>query len=160
MDGDFKTSWMSKDKEHFENFKDFMNILMRNLCCSEKAMFHMFDKDLRAYKTLAQNYKKLEGLNIMCIYGERDWNPKEHAEDLKIFIPSVEIEIMPDSTHVLYCDNYYVEMCEKIMKFCENNDMKKERAINVLNADAESESIKDNTIINKEGLESDKELVV
>ena len=68
-----------------------MNILMRNVCCSEKAMFQMFDKDLRAYKTMTQNYKKLENLKILCFYGDHDWNPKQHAEDVLFYVYSVKI---------------------------------------------------------------------
>lgn len=59
-----------------------MNNLMRNVCCSEKAMFNFFDKDLRAYKSLTQNYKKIENLNILAIYGDHDWNPSQHAQDV------------------------------------------------------------------------------
>jgi len=140
LDTSFKASSMSRDKEHFEYFKQFMNTLMRNYCCSEKAMFQMFDKDLRAYKTLTQNYKKLEQLNILCIYGDRDWNPREHAEDLKLVIPSLQIEVMSESTHVLYSDNNYVEMCERIMKFCCKNQKKSEESSSSENEVAQESS--------------------
>jgi len=161
LDTNFKTSWMSKDKEHFESFKEFMNSLMRNYCCSEKAMFHMFDQDLRAYKTLSQNYKKLSQLNILCIYGERDWNPKQHAEDLQMLIPSMKIEIIPDSSHVLYCDNNYVDMCAKIVRFCEGSTIKKEeqekeKIQTVVDGKLEQETDKVSTILDEKLEETDK----
>jgi hypothetical protein len=36
-----------------------------------------------------------------------------------MLIPSLEIEVLENSSHVLYCDNSYIKMCEKILKFCE-----------------------------------------
>ena len=42
----------------------------------------MFDSDLRAYKTLTQNSNKIEKINILFFYGERDWNTVEPANDV------------------------------------------------------------------------------
>jgi len=43
----------------------------------------MFDSDLRAYKTLTQNYTKIKNINILFFYGEKDWNPTEPAFDVR-----------------------------------------------------------------------------
>ena len=57
---------------------------MANFCFSERAMFYMFDSDFRAYMPITQNYEKIEKLNILVFYGDHDWNPKEHAEDVSV----------------------------------------------------------------------------
>jgi hypothetical protein len=82
LETSFQNSWMSKDKDHFKDFKEFMFLLMANYCFSEMACFHFFDSDFRAYRAITQHYKKIEDLNILVFYGENDWNPKEHAEDV------------------------------------------------------------------------------
>jgi hypothetical protein len=63
-----------------------MFLLMANFCFSERAMFYMFDPDFRAYMPITQNYNKIEKLNILVFYGDHDWNPKEHAEDVHYII--------------------------------------------------------------------------
>jgi hypothetical protein len=72
-------------KEGWGYFKQLVSVIYRNFCCSERALFLMFDPDLRAYKTLTQNYKKLIDKKILFIYGDNDWNPVEPAKDVRIF---------------------------------------------------------------------------
>ena len=40
---------------------------------------------------------------------------------LKSLIPSLKIEIIPESGHVLYSDNNYWMICEKIIEFCDRS---------------------------------------
>jgi len=97
-------------------FKNFMSCLFRNTCVSEKAVFQFFDIHCRAYNPLANNYKKLQDKPIIFFYGDSDWSPISHAQMLKDFIPSVRIEVVPDSGHLLYADNVDF-ICDKIIEF-------------------------------------------
>jgi hypothetical protein len=45
-------------------------------------LYYFFDCDLRAFKTLTQNYKSIENINILFFYGDEDWNPVEAAFDV------------------------------------------------------------------------------
>jgi len=78
------------------------------------------------------------------MYGSGDWNPREHAEDLQMLIPSVQIEIIQDATHVLYNTNNYAEMCENIIKFCDENQQRKETSN--LNDGSDSTTTKEKSV--------------
>ncbi len=65
-------------------FREMISIIYKNYCLSEKALYHFFDCDLRAFKTLTQNYKSIENINILFFYGDKDWNPVEAAFDVII----------------------------------------------------------------------------
>jgi len=118
MDVKLKDSWLYKDKDNFQNLKDFLNLIMRNVCCSEKAGLYLFDKDFRPYKPLTQHFKTIKDINILFFYGENDWNPKQNADDLKQLIPSVQIETVPESGHNMFFENYFDKVCEKIINYC------------------------------------------
>jgi transcriptional regulator of acetoin/glycerol metabolism len=63
-------------------FREMISVIYRNCCVSENALFYFFDSDLRAFKSLTQNYKTIENLNILFFYGDQDWNPVEAAFDV------------------------------------------------------------------------------
>jgi len=99
-----------------ELFKNFMSCLFRNTCVSEKAVFTFFDIHCRAYNPLILNYKKFQDKPIIFFYGDSDWSPISHAQLLKELNPKVQIEIVPDSGHLLYADNIDF-LCDKIVEF-------------------------------------------
>ncbi len=70
-----------ESNEEFITHRDFINIVLRNQG-SENAVFAFFDKNLRAYKPLSHYSELLKDTNIHVLYGDSDWCPKEHAEDV------------------------------------------------------------------------------
>jgi len=106
-----------KDDTEFFVYRDFLNCLFRNQSCSEKAIFQFFDKNLRAFKPITYYAEFLKDVKILFLYGDIDWCPSRHAQDLRDLIPdNVEIDTVSDSGHLLYNDNYD-ELVEKMLAY-------------------------------------------
>jgi len=94
--------------------------MFRNHSTSENAIYNFFDKNLRAYKPITYSYELLKDTKILFLYGDRDWCPIKHAQDLQRLLPdNVEIETVSSSGHVIYGDNHN-EMIDKILFYANN----------------------------------------
>jgi len=102
-------------------FSNFMSCIYRNSCVSEKAIFNFFDSNLRAFNPLINFIKKFQKMNILFLYGDNDWTQISHAEMMKELIPSIKIEIVPKSGHLLYADNHEF-VGQKIIEFEYNSN--------------------------------------
>ncbi len=51
---------------------------------TEHLIFNLFNWKLQPFKPLIYYYEILEKLKIDFIYGDSDWNPYEHAEDVSL----------------------------------------------------------------------------
>ncbi len=72
----------------------------------------------------------LKNVPILILYGGDDWCPRSHAEDVQNYFfinqlqnllpESVEIDIVSDSGHLIYTDNYE-ELSDKIIAYLKTN---------------------------------------
>ena len=49
---------------------------------SEKAIFSFFNKNLQAFQPITEFSDFLKHKNVLIIYGDEDWSPVSHAEDV------------------------------------------------------------------------------
>jgi len=137
-----------KIKEEFLVFRDFLNVMFRNDAGSEQAGFNFFDKNLRAYKPLTFYYENLKDTKILILYGDVDWSPIKHAEELQKLLPdTVEIDMVTKSGHVLYTDNYE-ECTQKIIAFFESEKQNEDTASETSNSNISDSKSDKSEIVN------------
>jgi len=57
-------------------------LLYRKGSTSETAIFSFFNKHLQAYQPITEFSEYLRSKKILIIYGEEDWSPISHAEEV------------------------------------------------------------------------------
>lgn len=110
-----------KNKDEGEVFSDLMQEIFHLGTSSENLIYKFFNGHIQAYKPICFYYETLENIKIDFIYGDADWNPIEHAEELKRLLPDkVDIHICSNSGHLLITDNPD-ELCKMIIKIYTDN---------------------------------------
>jgi pimeloyl-ACP methyl ester carboxylesterase len=91
---------------------------LKNKDGSDKCIFILFDKNLQANKPLNIYHDELKDVDILILYGDRDWCPAKHGEEFKNMFSqnNVTIDYVKDSGHLIQTDNYD-ELSEKIIKY-------------------------------------------
>jgi hypothetical protein len=75
-----------KCEEEKEVFKDVVNYIYKTETTSEFLIYHFFNGSIQAYKPIIYYYECFENIKIDFIYGDRDWNPIDHAEEVNFVI--------------------------------------------------------------------------
>ena len=57
-------------------------LFFKKASTSENAIFSFFNKHLQAYQPITAFSEYLKHKKILIIYGEEDWSPVSHAEDV------------------------------------------------------------------------------
>lgn len=60
------------------------NIICKKTSNSERAIFSFFNKNLQAYQPITGFSDYLKEKHVLVIYGNEDWSPVSHAEDVNI----------------------------------------------------------------------------
>lgn len=93
-------------QEENDVFASLMQGVFKLKATSENLIYKFFNGNIQAYKPVCFYYESFEKIKIDFIYGDSDWNPIEHAEELKKLLPNnVDIEVLDESGHLLNCDN-------------------------------------------------------
>lgn len=72
-----------KKKSEIITVKEFMKLLLnRKGTTSEHAIFSFFNKHLQAYEPITAFSEFLKSKKILIVYGEEDWSPISHAEEV------------------------------------------------------------------------------
>lgn len=76
-----KLKYIKCDEEK-EVFKDIVNFICKSTTTSEYLIYHFFNGTIQSYKPIIYYYEFFEKVKIDFIYGDRDWNPVDHAEEV------------------------------------------------------------------------------
>lgn len=80
-----KLKYISSEEER-KVFKDMISCVYNQNSTSEYLIYHFFNGSIQAYKPVIYYYELLEKVKIDFIYGDRDWNPLDHAEEVSLII--------------------------------------------------------------------------
>lgn len=100
-------------------FKNFLFLQINKDCSSDRSIFALFDKHLKAYKPLSlfpEAFKQRK--KILILYGDEDWCPSVNGEVFRDLVGKdiIEIDKVPKASHMMQTDNS-AGLTEKILKF-------------------------------------------